>query len=109
VHSLGEFTPLEQHQFQSEDLGSALFVWGVVDQITKDGRVNASEIPNAIVLNSPVLGDAIQAGLGLGHVFLYLQEECDNERTGDDWASSGTVYDPTSNNFLTNYHGVTPN
>jgi RHS repeat-associated protein len=90
-------------------LGSALFVWGVVDQITKDGRVNASEIPNAIVLNSPVLGDAIQAGLGLGHVFLYLQEECDNERTGDDWASSGTVYDPTSNNFLTNYHGVTPN
>ncbi len=53
-------------------LGSALFVWGVVDQITKDGRVNASEIPNAIVLNSPVLGDAIQAGMGLGHVFLYL-------------------------------------
>jgi hypothetical protein len=24
VHSLGEFTPLEQHQFQSEDVGTLL-------------------------------------------------------------------------------------
>jgi RHS repeat-associated protein len=90
-------------------LASALFVWGVVDHITKGGKVNASEIPNAIALNSPVLGDALQAGMALGHVFQYLQAQSDDPRTGDEWASSSSPYNPVNNHFHTNMHGVNPN
>ena len=89
-------------------IGSAVFVWTVVDQVAKDGKVHASEIPNAIALNSPILGDAIQAGQGLGYIYLYLLEESNDERTGDEWASSSSIYDPKNNCFRTNTHGVTP-
>jgi RHS repeat-associated protein len=89
-------------------IGSAVFVWTVLDQVAKDGKVHASEIPNAIALNAPILGDAIQAGQGLGYIYLYLLEESNDERTGDEWASSSSIYDPKNNCFRTNTHGVTP-
>lgn len=59
----------------AKPLGSALFVWAVMDDILKDGKVHAGEISNAIAYNSPLVGNALQAGVGLGHVYLYHQDE----------------------------------